>query len=415
MLAALKESDPERKQALLDEASQWGEGGTYHLAGHAVLGGLTGGVSGVISNTSSVAAMAELGSKMDAMDLPDSVKSGLNASLAAGLGAITGDLQGATQAINSELNNRQLHSFEKAMATELAKDSPYTPEQIENALRAMSNQELGELPGSNIVVNENNPELAEQNNGVATERFDEGGNWIQTGDGIQVQLIPKDIDPALASFIISQTGGEDSPYHWEAPKKAEPVDRTPKLIFPDSIAMAAGLNYDLNTGDTRSEQQLAQDQEKFTMGMAQTAALPVSGTYALAKVGVKGTLGLIGLGAGFDAAGQVYQGEEYRPGQTIRAAQTALTLGPLANASVLNNTVLGGVAGGATTGMNNYYYNENNSALRATFWGAITGGGGTASKKVIPNNDFGSIVETTIQNSPSFIRSSEIKNEDGIK
>ena len=39
----------------------------------------------------------------------------------------------------------------------------------------MSNQELGELPGSNIVVNENNPELAAQNQGYATERFDEGG------------------------------------------------------------------------------------------------------------------------------------------------------------------------------------------------------------------------------------------------
>ena len=111
-----------------------------------------------------------------------------------------------------ELDHRQLSPDERQWAQDIANAGPYGVIEIENALRAMSNQELGELPGSNIVVNENNPELAEQNNGVAAERFDEGGTWIQTGDGIQVQLIPKDIDPALASFIISQTGGEDSPY-----------------------------------------------------------------------------------------------------------------------------------------------------------------------------------------------------------
>ncbi|SFX66447.1 hypothetical protein SAMN02745752_02443 [Marinospirillum alkaliphilum DSM 21637] len=112
----------------------------------------------------------------------------------------------------AEVRHRQLHQSETEVAQTLAQNSPYTPEQIENALRAMSNKESGEAPGFNIIVNQNDSTLADRYDGYAAERFDEGGTWIQTGDGIQVQLIPKDIDPALASFIISQTGGEDSPY-----------------------------------------------------------------------------------------------------------------------------------------------------------------------------------------------------------
>ena len=79
--AAEQESDPTRKQALLDDAAKWDEGGLYRTLAHTAIGGLTGGAAG-----------------------------------AAGAGAAT--------AFNEDLNNRQLHPSELKRINELANGDP---------------------------------------------------------------------------------------------------------------------------------------------------------------------------------------------------------------------------------------------------------------------------------------------------
>lgn len=145
-----------------------------------------------------------------------------------------------------------------------------------------------------------------------------------------------------------------------------------------SLAMATGLAFNLDTVDTRTIGQIDHDLDKFTMGMASMAALPISAGVSLYSLGAKGTLGLLGAAAGFDIAGQTVQGGEYRPGQTLLAAQTALTLGPLAGSSWTFNAALGATAGGSNVAVNNFYYDDTKSVRQGVLLGGITGSLGTS-------------------------------------
>ncbi|WP_146009680.1 hypothetical protein [Halomonas urumqiensis] len=145
------------------------------------------------------------------MDLPDGVRQGLESLTATLVGAAVGNTPGGAMAFNLDANNRQLHSFEQALAEQLAEGSEYTPEQISDALRAMYNDELAESPGSNLIVDLHDVEA------VADTYFDYGGDWIATPgeDGTTrylVQQLPENTSPELISYIIEQTGGEGSPY-----------------------------------------------------------------------------------------------------------------------------------------------------------------------------------------------------------
>jgi hypothetical protein len=126
------EPDPDKRQALLDEAQQWKEGGSYRVALHAVVGGLTGDLGGALGAGASAAAapyiddlQAQLQSSLQKAGLSDTVAKGV-ASLAAGgtaavLGGAVGGSAGAVAGFNQDTNNRQLHPSEKQRIQELAR------------------------------------------------------------------------------------------------------------------------------------------------------------------------------------------------------------------------------------------------------------------------------------------------------
>jgi hypothetical protein len=207
-----------------------------------------------------------------------------------------------------------------------------------------------------------------------------------------------------------------------------------------SLVMATGLAFNLDTVDTRTIGQIDHDLDKFTMGMASMAALPVSAGVSLYALGAKGTLGLLGTAVGFDVAGQTVQGGEYRPGQTLLAAQTALTLGPLATSSWAFNAALGATAGGSNVAVNNFYYDDTKSVVQGAALGGAFSAVGTVSGNYISNamknvtpqvsvpffqtpatitvtlpvaTTVGKNVETVIQNIPAFIPLSEVANDQG--
>ena len=106
--------------------------------------------------------------------------------------------------------------------------------------------------------------------------------------------------------------------------------------------------------------------------MASALALPV-GWYVLpSKAVLTGTA----LGAGFDAAGQLIGGNEYRPGQTVVAGITGGFTYPLAGVGLLGSMALGGAYGGTNRALNNYIYDEDNNVWRSAGVGFVAGGAG---------------------------------------
>jgi filamentous hemagglutinin len=281
---------------------------------------------------------------------------------------------GAFIAGQVESYNRQLHSEERKLARDLAdlSEGRFTLEEIEQAMRGMHNLATGEAPGDNMIV----PLLP----GLSADElgyYDFGGQWVNVTLADRSQELRQVVPNApreLANFIIRHTGGVDSPY-WIPPVQT-PNAREPLLLFPGSIAMAAGLPYNLNGVDTRTPLQQQEDMGAFVRGVSSMAALPF-GAGSFYTLGTQGAARLFATGAGFDATGQLLQGGEYRVGQTLAAGGTALVYGPLAGRSMWNNAAVGGAAGGTHTAVTNWLYDENKSVIRSIGTGAAAGGGGT--------------------------------------
>ncbi|WP_237717384.1 polymorphic toxin type 22 domain-containing protein, partial [Cupriavidus basilensis] len=117
----------------------------------------------------------------------------------------------ANVAMNADLYNRQLHPDEQARAQQIsaASGGKYTVQQVGDAMRAASNSQLGENVTTGMVVDGvSNPQ------GV----YDTGGAYsVPSKDGrTLVQTVPNQVDPGLAAYIRSMTGGSASPYGWDA-------------------------------------------------------------------------------------------------------------------------------------------------------------------------------------------------------
>lgn len=127
----LDAGDPARAQ-LLAEADRWDEGGVYRAAGHAVIGGLSGGAQGAVgAGGASLAAPGlndvqhQLQTALEDVGVnPEVAKGVAGLGMAGGLAAITaaadGGTAGAGAAFNTDLNNRQLHPTEKQRIREMA-------------------------------------------------------------------------------------------------------------------------------------------------------------------------------------------------------------------------------------------------------------------------------------------------------
>ena len=123
-----------RKADNPEEAQTWEEGGAYRVALHTVVGALGGGISGALGAGAAAQAAPQLndlqsslanglysaGASADVAQAAAQLISGLTA---AGLGAVAsgGSAAGAGAALNSDLNNRQLHPTEKQRIKDLAK------------------------------------------------------------------------------------------------------------------------------------------------------------------------------------------------------------------------------------------------------------------------------------------------------
>ena len=121
-----------------EEAAKWAEGGAYRVAGHSVLGGLSGGVAGAAGAASSASLMPRLGEQLDSSDLPAAVKQAIGMVASATLGAVSGGAAGAAMGLNVDVNNRQLHPDQvrlvQAQAKKLAGQQGLTAAEWEKRL-----------------------------------------------------------------------------------------------------------------------------------------------------------------------------------------------------------------------------------------------------------------------------------------
>jgi hypothetical protein len=99
-----------------EEAAKWAEGGAYRVALHTGVGALTGNLEGAAGAFVSAEAMNVVAGAIDQMGLPQGVKQGLEQVAAAAMGAIAGGGAGAAAGVNVEANNRQLHQSERDWA-----------------------------------------------------------------------------------------------------------------------------------------------------------------------------------------------------------------------------------------------------------------------------------------------------------
>jgi hypothetical protein len=107
-----KASSPEEVKALLDEQSKWMEGGLYRTALHAAVGALGGGFEGALGAATASSAMPLISEALKGLDLPESVRQGVEQVIAAGLGSVVGGSSGLIAGVQVEANNRQLHKEE---------------------------------------------------------------------------------------------------------------------------------------------------------------------------------------------------------------------------------------------------------------------------------------------------------------
>ncbi|MBL5980374.1 hemagglutinin repeat-containing protein [Comamonas sp. NyZ500] len=208
----LKDSDPV-------EAAKWSEGGAYRVAMHAVVGGLSGGVQGLMGATAASTAAPYIDqlqegfqSALQNAGLGEGAAKVL-ASLAGGATATTigavasgGSAAGAATAFNSDMNNRQLHPSERLLARTLAvrSNGKYTVTQIEDALRVAGNTETGESIVAGMVVDPSERDAI----------YDSGAVWTIGSAGQMVQVVPKQPAADLLQFIQSSTAGQ---YDWYMP------------------------------------------------------------------------------------------------------------------------------------------------------------------------------------------------------
>jgi hypothetical protein len=106
---ATKESDPVKKQVLIDEAQTWSEGGTSRAALHAVVGGLTGNLGGAIGAGAASLSVPVIAEQINNLDVPQPIKNALVLAAGTAVGAVTGGTAGAVTGLNETANNFLKH------------------------------------------------------------------------------------------------------------------------------------------------------------------------------------------------------------------------------------------------------------------------------------------------------------------
>jgi hypothetical protein len=258
---AAAQPDPESAAALRAQAQDledtWGDGKFGRVLLHTLVGGLAGGVSGAAGAATSASAAPlmdelqfniELG--LQSAGMSAAVAKGIAQSVAtltaAGAGAVVGGAQGAATAATVDANNRQLHAIERSLAQKLALASrgKYTVKQIEDAMRNSGNKAFGEDVNANTIIkNLNDPNAT----------FDKGAVFDKDADkGLAIVQVPPNkgiVDPALAAFILANTGGSASPYKWDIETNTPATASNGQKPFQHSLVSANGQTFSLPVAD----------------------------------------------------------------------------------------------------------------------------------------------------------------------
>ncbi|MBX3656763.1 MAG: hemagglutinin repeat-containing protein, partial [Ramlibacter sp.] len=141
-------SDQERKATTPEEKACWAEGGPCRVAGHMVIGALTGGTAGAVGAGVSQTVIPTIGDALADADLPTGLKQIVIAGLGTAIGAAAGGTAGAITGGNATVNNYLTRAQWEAFANERDKcvdeacrktlDAKYaqTSAQQDQALRA---------------------------------------------------------------------------------------------------------------------------------------------------------------------------------------------------------------------------------------------------------------------------------------
>ncbi|ADU38106.1 hemagglutinin repeat-containing protein [Variovorax paradoxus] len=222
---------PER-DAMVAEATKWGESGVYRVAAHLVVGGLAGGAGGA-AGAGAVAAGAQSLNDLQNSMLDSLIGAGLSPSAARGaastlgagfasvIGALAGGAAGAASAYNTDANNRILHPSDTVNAHMLAAQSggKYSAEEIAQALRWSGVRDAS----GNVATPSGSWQSYDSATGQAYSSqsptrtvagdmvYDPGLRVVANGYALQ-ETPPGAPTRELMNFIVQGTGGARSPY-----------------------------------------------------------------------------------------------------------------------------------------------------------------------------------------------------------
>lgn len=192
------------------------------VAVHGLIGGIIskalGGEfgSGAAGVAAATAAIAMLDDNLGSLGVDAGTRDkmlqvvGMAVAKAVGGDGAGGNAAAATAGM-ADAYNRQLHPNERTLARRIAAASggKYTEQQVADAMRAASNSKLNENVTTGMVVDGiSNPQ------GI----YDKGASFTVPSENGRtlVQVVPANVDPGLAAYVQSMTGGSNSPYSWDA-------------------------------------------------------------------------------------------------------------------------------------------------------------------------------------------------------
>ncbi len=346
---AASETDPARRQSLIDQAQAlelaWQEGGSSRVALHTLVGALGGGAGGALGAASSQTLIPQLGAAIDDLDVPVEVKQALTQVVAMGVGAAFGGASGAASAQNATAQNY------------------LTPR--ENLTRNRAEAQCRVSPGSEACV------TAARLNVLDQRRDQELAKAAQACNGGNTQAC-QDLSRTLNQFAAQGQA--------ELQQLAQELG--PSCAPPKDCANAANwMNNELKT--------LQQFGNQIWAANASGAVVPTVGPEGALAGGLYGAVRLsaagFGLGAGFDAAGQLVMNGSIRPEQSLVAGMTGAVGVPLAARGMRWAPVAGAGAAGLNTTFNNIYYDENTNVWVAGGLGGAFGAAGPAVGSRIQN------------------------------
>jgi len=376
-------------------AANWGDNGVYRVGLHAatqgMLGGLASGQSGALESAAGVVGGnlgqqlgAQLGNVeaeklgltgeekrafVNAFQQTGAVVGGMVAGAAAGnagsgntdIGALLAAAQGGHAAGTVDDFNRRLHednkAKEKTLAAELAAKSKgkYTQKQVEDLLRAAGNSALGEdvTTGAVIKLTKDTPVSALYDLNAMTLQGPFAGQYYL------VQPIASTVDPALAKFVIDNTGGTKSPYSWSDMQlgKGTPMTQTP-YVNPFEPNASGCLTDDCAAGLLPNRHDIVKETRILAGFQGVGGATQAATGATLAKIGlatcfetglgcVVGAIGLYQMAAGTDNVYTAYQSaRDGTPHATTGGQLLRYTgLSPAASELVYGGTQIGSLFG----------------------------------------------------------------------